>query len=247
MEEYKTCTKCKQILSVENFGIKTGPKASKDGRRPRCKKCSSEDHKEYRKKNRDKVRQTKNNWAAKNKEKVAQMNRTYQLKNQTKLAEYNKKYYQENSEKLRAQSKEWRTKNKDRKTEMDKKWAKENSDKIRLASKRYREKNPERASANALRYARKNPEVKRQVAQKRRAKLKGVSSFKVTGKDIRSILRNDCVYCNSKSEHIDHVIPIARGGHHGIGNLVASCAKCNQSKNKMLIMEWRLRKKKDGY
>ena len=247
MEEYKTCNKCKQVLAVESFGVKTGPKANKDGRRSRCKPCSIQDYKDYKSKNLDKVRNSKRNWSLKNKEKVAEMNRTYQQKNLIKLSHYNKNYRQENLQKLKSQQKEWRANNKSYKAIMDKKWAQENPKKIRLASKRYRENNPGKAAAAALRYAKKNPEVKLQISHKRRAALQGSAIYRVTAKDVRKIMLKPCVYCGQVSQHLDHVIPIARGGQHRIGNLVASCARCNQSKNKLFISEWKRRRQKDGY
>lgn len=247
MEEYKTCNKCKQVLAVKMFGVKTGPKANKDGRRSRCKPCCYQDYKDYKSRNPDKVSSAKRNWSLKNKEKVAEMNRAYQLKNLPKLALYNKNYRQTNLQKLKAQQKEWRDTNKSYKAIADKKWAQENPDKIRLASKRYRQNNPDKARQTALRYARKNPEVKLQISHKRRAALRGSAIYRVTAKDVKTIMRNPCVYCGQLAKHLDHVIPIARGGQHRIGNLVASCARCNQSKNKLFITEWKRRRKNDGY
>lgn len=36
-----------------------------------------------------------------------------------------------------------------------------------------------------------------------------------------------CVYCGSKAEHIDHIIPVASSGTDDLDNLVASCVSCN--------------------
>lgn len=43
-----------------------------------------------------------------------------------------------------------------------------------------------------------------------------------------------------ESYHIDHVVPISRGGANSIGNIVAACGSCNSSKNDRLLTEWRL-------
>lgn len=40
-----------------------------------------------------------------------------------------------------------------------------------------------------------------------------------------------CVYCGRESETVDHVIPWARSGYGGTGNLVPACKTCNQSKS----------------
>jgi 5-methylcytosine-specific restriction endonuclease McrA len=48
-----------------------------------------------------------------------------------------------------------------------------------------------------------------------------------------------CTYCPTGAfEHMDHVVPLSRGGAHAIDNLVPACARCNQSKNAQLIEDW---------
>ena len=48
-----------------------------------------------------------------------------------------------------------------------------------------------------------------------------------------------CVYCGAPYEHLDHVIPLSKGGKHEIDNIVTACAKCNHSKkDKILGVEW---------
>lgn len=52
-------------------------------------------------------------------------------------------------------------------------------------------------------------------------------------------LRGACVYCGDPADSVDHVIPLVRGGTHGIGNLVPACLTCNKSKHARTVMEWR--------
>lgn len=50
-----------------------------------------------------------------------------------------------------------------------------------------------------------------------------------------------CYYCKvkvGKKYHIDHVVPISRGGSNDISNLVISCPTCNLRKNDKLPHEW---------
>jgi len=46
---------------------------------------------------------------------------------------------------------------------------------------------------------------------------------------------NKCVYCGSKAEEIDHVIPRAKGGTNSVYNLVASCRSCNEKKSNLTL------------
>lgn len=40
-----------------------------------------------------------------------------------------------------------------------------------------------------------------------------------------------CAYCKTnRYEHMEHVVPLSKGGVHDISNLVPACADCNQAK-----------------
>lgn len=51
-----------------------------------------------------------------------------------------------------------------------------------------------------------------------------------------------CVYCATPLDQhtatLDHVVPLARGGAHDPGNLVAACGPCNRIKGDMLPFEF---------
>jgi hypothetical protein len=48
-----------------------------------------------------------------------------------------------------------------------------------------------------------------------------------------------CQYCgNTHRLHVDHKIPLIRGGSNGFANLVTSCGPCNQSKGPKLLGDW---------
>ncbi|WP_372344930.1 HNH endonuclease [Streptomyces sp. KL116D] len=53
--------------------------------------------------------------------------------------------------------------------------------------------------------------------------------------------RNRCAYCggNEGGIHMDHVIPLSRGGRHAIGNVLPACQGCNLSKGSKLVAEWK--------
>jgi hypothetical protein len=60
--------------------------------------------------------------------------------------------------------------------------------------------------------------------------------------------RSCCAYCGKFVERpvIEHVIPLARGGRHAIGNVLPACPECNSSKHASFIMEWRKRRTSAG-
>jgi len=50
-----------------------------------------------------------------------------------------------------------------------------------------------------------------------------------------------CQYCGSSQRlHIDHIIPIVRGGSNAFENLITSCRPCNQSKGSKLPCDWEI-------
>jgi 5-methylcytosine-specific restriction endonuclease McrA len=167
-------------------------------------------NKVYRAQNPEKIRQIKKAWCSKNPEKLAE----YRKKARTYPAVYDpikaSVYHQKNKDKLNARCREWRAKNHDKARELEKSY--------RLA----------------------NPQVGRLQNQRRRALKAQAGVYKITAKDSAKILANPCFYCGKQSSHLDHVVPLALGGRHSLGNLVASCVKCNTSKNKKTIMEWRV-------
>lgn len=52
-----------------------------------------------------------------------------------------------------------------------------------------------------------------------------------------------CAYCRVSltSYHIDHIIPVSRGGTHALANLCCACPPCNSQKNALTGDEYRAR------
>lgn len=151
-------------------------------------------------------------------------------------------------------SKKWRETNKEYKAQKDREWAEKNREKTREYKRRWKEnhkeqnrqinkeyclKNKEIRSIKNREWRKNNPEKHRLKEARRRARKRQNGIFEVSDKEVKRMLQKPCFYCGGKSEHIEHIIPIARGGAHSIGNLVQSCGDCNWSKNSRLIVEWK--------
>ena len=74
--------------------------------------------------------------------------------------------------------------------------------------------------------------------QIRRQRLKASRGL-ITVKEWLWLSKANCAYCGSPGGEVDHIIPLARGGDHTIGNLTSSCKRCNQSKGSKLLIEWK--------
>jgi 5-methylcytosine-specific restriction endonuclease McrA len=125
----------------------------------------------------------------------------------------------------------------------NKRWIKEHPENNRANTARWKLYNLEKHAAMALAAARrfwnKDPELSRLrgrvAAALRRARLRKAGGTH-TVRDILQIYawqRGKCHWCNvpvGKTFHVDHVIPIARGGSNRPENLCIACKPCNQRK-----------------
>lgn len=54
--------------------------------------------------------------------------------------------------------------------------------------------------------------------------------------------KGKCWHCGVKLNdvyHIDHFVPLAKGGTNSANNIVVSCPKCNLSKNDKTVPQWK--------
>lgn len=95
---------------------------------------------------------------------------------------------------------------------------------------------------------RRNPEIVRSMNRNRKARKLSVGGThtaadielqKIAQKDKRGRLR--CWWCAKiiKGEyHVDHRIPLSRGGNNSADNLCVACPDCNMRKHDKLPQEW---------
>lgn len=221
MDNSKACTKCGQIKPITDF---RKDKRLKSGYGSQCKACKYE--------------QTKA-WVLNNYDRKLEINARWLAKNKDVKALSTKKWAQRNSEYLAAKSKKYRLENKERLATSAIAWRKANKVRIAKANKEWREKNLVTKKVTDANWWRNNPDKIKARNAARRARKKAASTYLVTSKDIKKIMSKPCFYCGHKSSHLDHVVPLIKGGSHSIGNLVAACQFCNLSKGKKFLSEWR--------
>jgi len=234
MNEYKTCSVCKQTLPANAFGVN---KKSPSGLRSNCKSCRTIESKKYRTKYPEKKAQGDRSYRAANKDKIRERKRRYRALDPERWSEYGKQYRANNSEQIAASKRDWYLRNPERLSQMTTAWREANPEKVREYKRAYKLRNPDKDrqyyEQNKWRY-----EISR---AKRRAIKAKASIYVITAKDVSKIMSRPCIYCGAKAEHLEHVIPLSRGGLHSIGNLAPACAKCNLSKGAKLIVEWKYR------
>ena len=169
---------------------------------------------------------------------VRSYNKSYNLQNKQQVTEQKSKYRQANADKLRASQREYYANNKDLYAIKAKAWRSKNFESKKAYDKQYAEANKDKTKAAAKRFALRHPERISLNRQKRRARLAKARVYKVTAKDLAAVLSAPCIYCGSPSKHVDHVIPLSRGGNHSVGNLAPACQECNLAKGSKLVSEW---------
>lgn len=126
----------------------------------------------------------------------------------------------------------------------DKKYIVENRERLRAQSLAYYYANKEKCAASVKKWTAANPikrlAITRSHRRKRAAGIKGG----ISSKNLSAWLERQslvCHWCEAQCEngyHIDHVMPLSKGGAHEAWNLVIACQPCNQRKSAKHPLDW---------
>lgn len=126
----------------------------------------------------------------------------------------------------------------------ERKYYKKNRARVLERSRKYHERNRERGVENAKRWSAENPERRREISNNYKVRRRSVESEGMTTAEVAAWKRGrekTCHYCGvdcEESYHVDHFIPLSRGGAHAVGNLVIACPPCNQRKSSKMPWEF---------
>ncbi|MFF9240092.1 HNH endonuclease [Streptomyces sp. NPDC014801] len=104
--------------------------------------------------------------------------------------------------------------------------------------------------AAAVAWAKANRDARAAISnqyksQRRQLEKTNDGSVGVSSKDWVKLVRryrHRCAYCGAGGAiHMEHVIPVSRGGRHAIGNVLPACEACNLSKQNCFVSEWKRR------
>lgn len=149
--------------------------------------------------------------------------------------EQSKIYYHANKEASAKRNRIWTIKNRDQRRALDAKFRANNRVEQSERAKDYRKRNPEVRKNWSIR----NPERQAAIYAKRSFAKRGGIRYQISINELAKLYQQPCAYCGAPSDHIDHIVPLSRGGRHSIGNLTGACKSCNLSKGAKFITEWK--------
>ena len=112
-------------------------KTKKDGLKTYCKVCTEKGGKEYRKNNKEKIKEKQKEYRENNKDYFKKYNKSYYEDNKTDLARQHKQYYEDNKEEIKIKDKEYYENNKEKIKEKNKEYYEDNKEDIRQYKKEY--------------------------------------------------------------------------------------------------------------
>lgn len=175
--------------------------------------------KAYREKTKEQRRDYAARWYAAEKERSNAISRAYYAKNREELREKSRVRKAADPVGHQTRLREWHIANRER----------------RLVASREKDATPEYRARRDAYYA-ANKILWRVYAANRRARKKGSAETHVRADvaDLFTKQRGRCGYCRKKLGdrlHVDHIIPLARGGSNGKRNLQLLCQPCNSRKS----------------
>lgn len=204
----KICNKCLLEKTIDQFGKATG---GKYGVRATCTPCRAIQKSIYYELNKNDINARRKIYRLNNSEKIKQQKLIYRLNNKDFIANQDRKYRKEHKEQIAQQRALYYQNHKNERSNYHKEWRNTDFGKAYVKASNH----------------------------KRRA-LERNASGSYTAQDVLKLFdtqNGKCIYCKirlyksgNNKYHIDHIIPLIKGGNNDKYNLQLLCKTCNVKK-----------------
>lgn len=235
-QETKLCTVCGETKSTGDYYKNS---RTKDGLYHCCKKCHNKRTGDWSKRNRDRNAANARARRSKDPESARAYSRSYYAMAYSKDEAY--------LAAARERSAKWREANKATAFDRWKAFRDRHKEKLSAKDRAYYVKHRALIQARTRAYQDANPDKKRlhsRVTANRRRKAVLASDVHYGVNDVerlKKLQRNKCANCGKSLKngfHVDHRIPLAKGGDNGPMNIELLCPTCNISKGAKLPHEF---------
>jgi len=231
----RACTKCGRTFpATEEFWYRK--KGRLDGFSSSCRECTRAKVYRYREENPDKWADTRKRYYETHKLTINEQRQHDRCENPELFREKDHKYYARHAERLALEKRKIRAADPEHARAVDKAHYAKTRDRHAALRRETRKRSPERVRA------RESANTHHRRAQAR------ASGGRFTADDLATIRKGQtdkrgrvrCWYCGKPmlNWHIDHRIPLSRGGSNAPGNLCLACPECNLRKHNKLPTEY---------
>lgn len=227
----KRCNRCNELKDRSQFGKN---KNASDGLDHYCKEC----RKKYRAEHKANIAESRARYNKTHREEIRERAKAKytphpiikQTEEERKAKQ--KQYRLNHREKIMEYGREYRRKNREKCCDLTKRWIENNRDRIKEQKKQYRKDHPDKWKAQH-----------KANKQKRRARIKGNGGTytAIQLEECLAFFNYRCAYSGEpleKDYHIDHIVPLSKGGTNDIWNIVPSNREPNLDKSNKDLDGW---------
>jgi len=206
----------------------------------RCKECDKHSKRLCDKRHREQRRQQSRARYAANPEKERARNREWWAENGDKR---NQTRQTVNREHRLMVAREYSHRNRERRSLLSREYYRANRESVLSQGRKWYENNKEQRRATVKAWLDRNPHKTTEYSRAYRARKAGaVGSYTPDDVERQYRMQNGkCWWCGKtvgQKYHVDHIVPLARGGSNKPNNICISCPRCNLSKQDKLPQEW---------
>jgi 5-methylcytosine-specific restriction endonuclease McrA len=236
----KTCSKCGETKPATEFARRHD---GHDGLNSHCKACCNAATSADRASHPERWRAYESQQRSAHPEKYRAKSSRYRTAHHDDLLAKGSAYRTAHREELAAKSRAYYADHREERCASVQEWAAKNPDRVVAYHRSGYERNKTAIIERGRQWLVDHPDIRRSYTRNRRARLRNAPGTH-TAADvaaIRAAQGNRCFWCGEplgRSYHVDHYIPLSKGGSNWPENLDVACARCNERKNAQMPGEF---------